>query len=991
MTFPTIPTTGAGRVLTANQANTTAARTFPSLSSLTKNSGDLLIAIITAYSGATTTTANFGSWGGGFTEIYDNAGAAGGGGMAIGVAYKISDGTETGTFTVTQAATISGHASMILLSIPGAHASSAPEVGGYNRVANGAPNIASFNPSWAAEDILWIAVGAAGETSATGSWTATGGPTLTNYSSGVNTATADTSTVGQTELGVLFCQLNADSEDPAAFGGFDTSNSTNAGVLIAVRPSANVTVTPSTVSSTSTVQSVNVAVDPVRDPFTGGANLSWTDWNGAAPSYSGNEQHWSTAGYSKYSGNMPSLTHYAKAAIAKDSGDGYAGVNIRVASGTTQTFYAAAIENIQADPTINIVQWVAGTPTVIATALNSVNSNVGNTAAWIGTDATRTLEIGAVDEGGNVRLRVKVAGVEVLSYLDSSAGKITTGLQAGTFGSEEGTGGSWVIDDFEAGTYTPPATGTNVSVSTVASTSTVRTVTISAVPNLAVSTVTSTSTVRAPTLVTPSNVPVSTVASTSAVPAVGITAVPTLTVATVASTSTVRTVALSASANVAPATVVSTSAVPSVLPGTPTIVTPATVASTSTVRTVTISASANVAPATVASTSTVPAVTALPQAIAAVSTVVSTSSVPAVSLTASANVAVSTVASTSTVRSVTISSDTGVPVATVVSTSAVPSPLVKATAVITPNTVVSTSTVPSVGIAASGTVSVSAVASTSSVPSININIGTIVSVSTVASTSTVRTVTIAHSANVGVATVASTSTVPSIVASAVPTLAVNTVASTSTVQTVTLRATANVAVSTVAATASVPAVTIQTGGNQNVPVTTVASTSTVRSVTIATSADVAVAAVASTSTVPSVAPRTTAVAAVSTVAAISTVPSVAITVSEPTTVPIATVVSTSVVPSIAPQISATVQIATVASTSAVHFGAIKIDISVFVNTVASISTVPSISIFTIPPFTGEVIANVINDGRILVRYLTTGDIQAQPKGPTNTMAILIKE
>ena len=44
MAFPTIPTVANGRLLIANQTNTTATRTFPSFSSLTFNQGDLIIA-----------------------------------------------------------------------------------------------------------------------------------------------------------------------------------------------------------------------------------------------------------------------------------------------------------------------------------------------------------------------------------------------------------------------------------------------------------------------------------------------------------------------------------------------------------------------------------------------------------------------------------------------------------------------------------------------------------------------------------------------------------------------------------------------------------------------------------------------------------------------------------------------------------------------------------------------------------------------------------
>lgn len=236
MTFPTIPTVAAGRVLFTNQADTSATRTFPNLSSLTKNSGDLLLAIIVTYQ--STGNPQFSSWGGGFTEISDQGSSTT---LGIGVAWKISDGTETGTFTVTQAATITGHASMCLMSIPGAHGTTAPEVG---TIANGtaaAADPGSFNPSgWDVEDTLWIAVDGNGMTSGTGSWTACGAGTLTNYSNQADSNTTDSSTTGQTEIVVSFRQNAAASEDRGAVSTHDLSNARNSALIIAVRPMGDV-------------------------------------------------------------------------------------------------------------------------------------------------------------------------------------------------------------------------------------------------------------------------------------------------------------------------------------------------------------------------------------------------------------------------------------------------------------------------------------------------------------------------------------------------------------------------------------------------------------------------------------------------------------------------------------------------------------------------------------------------------------------------------
>jgi hypothetical protein len=229
--FPTIPTTGASRVLTTTQLNNTSPRTFPDLSSLTKNSGDLLIAIIYCYQSTAAAGSIFSSWGGGFTELADLGGGTNG---CLGIAYKWSTGSETGTFTVAQAATITGDAAMILLSIPGAHASTVPEITALASGTSAAADPASLSPSWGAEDTLWIAVGGNGMTSITGSWTGMGSAP-TNYTDYVDCNPTDTSVIGDADLAVAFQQLNASSEDA---GGFttDLSNARNHALVIAVRP-----------------------------------------------------------------------------------------------------------------------------------------------------------------------------------------------------------------------------------------------------------------------------------------------------------------------------------------------------------------------------------------------------------------------------------------------------------------------------------------------------------------------------------------------------------------------------------------------------------------------------------------------------------------------------------------------------------------------------------------------------------------------------------
>jgi hypothetical protein len=229
--FPTIPTVAAGRVLTNTQADTSATRTFPSLTSLTKASGDLLIAICIAYQSSATANAVFSSWGGGFTEFLDSSTTTT---MAIGAAYKWSTGSETGTFTVTEAATITGHACHILMAIPGAHLSTVPEGGSRASGTSAAADPAAFNPAgWDVQDTLWIAVGASGEDSTSGAYTGLASAPA-NYSDYADTGmSADA--VGAVEGAVAFRQLAAASEDVGTFS-VDTSFARNAAVVLAVRP-----------------------------------------------------------------------------------------------------------------------------------------------------------------------------------------------------------------------------------------------------------------------------------------------------------------------------------------------------------------------------------------------------------------------------------------------------------------------------------------------------------------------------------------------------------------------------------------------------------------------------------------------------------------------------------------------------------------------------------------------------------------------------------
>ena len=234
MAFPTIPTSAGGRVLSQLATSPSGTHTSPSLSSLTKNAGDLLIAIVSIYDG-NSTNAEFSSWGGSFTEFGDFAGTTD---LSIGVAYKWSTGSETGTFTVTSADTSTNDSCFILLSIAGAHASTPPEAGGYAVGTNSNADSGSLNPSgWDVEDTLWISAVGIGETSTAGAFQGIiGGPSGWSdlYESGISE-----DAVGGIEGGVAFLQSAVASVDPPAFNT-DTSNARWGAITIAVRPTVPV-------------------------------------------------------------------------------------------------------------------------------------------------------------------------------------------------------------------------------------------------------------------------------------------------------------------------------------------------------------------------------------------------------------------------------------------------------------------------------------------------------------------------------------------------------------------------------------------------------------------------------------------------------------------------------------------------------------------------------------------------------------------------------
>jgi hypothetical protein len=233
MAFPTIPTAGANTLLFSVTAAAGTTHTFPSLTTLDNANGDLLIAVIALYQ-ASATGNTFGTWGGSFTEFGDSSSATNPS-VAMGAAYKISNGTETGTFTVTSS--ISGRAAMALMSVKNWHGTTVPEIAFSAATTTTAHDPPSLDPSgWGSEDTLWVAVAGSGQTSLTGSWTGIGSAP-TNYTDYGESAIAGGDVVGAAQIAVAFRQLAAASDDPGAFTT-DTSPEIERAATIAVRPAA---------------------------------------------------------------------------------------------------------------------------------------------------------------------------------------------------------------------------------------------------------------------------------------------------------------------------------------------------------------------------------------------------------------------------------------------------------------------------------------------------------------------------------------------------------------------------------------------------------------------------------------------------------------------------------------------------------------------------------------------------------------------------------
>ena len=281
--FPTIPTVAAGRIIFLNQLNTTATLTSPDLSTLTFDAGDTLIAIAGEYQSNAGADAAFTGWAGGgltWTEIRDSTGTTNNR-MGVAVTRSVS-GSETGTVTVTRSGTLVGDASIMILAVPGGHASTNAEATVMASTATPPADPASLSPSWGASDTLWIAVGSSGCTAIAGTWTAMASAP-TNYTDYQSTSPTDTSVIGDFGLAVAFRQLNAASEDTGTFTQ-DTSNARSAALTIAVRPAPAI-ITGIIVSDLGFAASATgtvpvAAISTFTDDFASADGAKWSGFSG---------------------------------------------------------------------------------------------------------------------------------------------------------------------------------------------------------------------------------------------------------------------------------------------------------------------------------------------------------------------------------------------------------------------------------------------------------------------------------------------------------------------------------------------------------------------------------------------------------------------------------------------------------------------------------------------------------------------------------------
>lgn len=193
------------------------------------SSGDLLIVFFSCDAVETTTWPSSNAWYDGV--LVDEVGFN----HTCDVVYRIADGTEGSTITVTTGtAEQSEH---ISYRITAWHGTTPPEAVDDGGVQTNQPDPPSLTPSWGSGDTLWIA----GQTNNDGTSTVTTWPT--NYTSNqLNPGSG----VGSVAVGVATRENATSSENPSAFTITATEHAV--AFTIAVRPAAAAPGTPSTLT-----------------------------------------------------------------------------------------------------------------------------------------------------------------------------------------------------------------------------------------------------------------------------------------------------------------------------------------------------------------------------------------------------------------------------------------------------------------------------------------------------------------------------------------------------------------------------------------------------------------------------------------------------------------------------------------------------------------------------------------------------------------------
>lgn len=197
MPFPTI------------QAQATSAKNTGTGTTFTVNlptgiaSGHLLLAIVTfGGEGGTGKTA---SWPAGWTEIKDFAN----GGITAAAAYRIADGTEGSSISVTQSA--GAQAAALVYRITGQDSTVAPQASTGASGTSNAPDPDALTPSAGGKDYLWLAIAGARDSINTIS------AYPTNYTLGQASVESSASDANGTRLGSAGRTLAASTENPGSY------------------------------------------------------------------------------------------------------------------------------------------------------------------------------------------------------------------------------------------------------------------------------------------------------------------------------------------------------------------------------------------------------------------------------------------------------------------------------------------------------------------------------------------------------------------------------------------------------------------------------------------------------------------------------------------------------------------------------------------------------------------------------------------------------